>query len=566
MRSRTIFLYFLFLFLAAAVIVRLFTLQVLGYGFYKSLAENQHQAYRTLLPVRGAIFIQEGKNGKVVPVVTNIEKDLVFAVPPEISDKLQVVTSLSPILEMSKGEILEKISDENRKWVALKKELPESVALKVKSLGLKGIYLQPEPYRHYPEQAFASQVLGFLGFRDTERVGQYGIEEYFQKVLAGRVGSLLLDKDVAGRWITGGLRRLEPAEDGGDLILTLDRAIQFKTEAVLKDTVEKHQADSGTILILSPKTGAILALANFPTFDPNTFGKVEDPSVYRNLAVSEAYEPGSVFKPFTMAAGLDSGAITPEETYEDKGAVALDEFVIKNAQDRVYGVQTMTQVLEQSINTGAIYVQQKIGKEKFREVVKNFGFGSPTGITLPAENPGNLDNLERGGKAYFGTASFGQGITVTPLQLAQAFGAIANQGKLLKPYIVESVRFPDGRIETTKPVEVRQVISPKSADTLAAMLVSVIEKGHGKRAGVGGYYLAGKTGTAQVARSAGPGYDPDRTVGTFAGFGPVDDPAFVMVVKIVNPKTVRFAESTAAPAFGEIAQFLLNYLQIPPTR
>lgn len=566
MRSRLFILNIAFIIFTAAVIARLFALQVLSYKFYKNLAENQHQLYKILIPTRGEIFIKEEKNGKVLPVVTNIEEDLVFAVPPEITEKEKTASALATILEIPKAEILEKISQAGRKWVALKKQLPESVSTQIKKMNFKGIYLEPETYRHYPENAFASQVLGFFGFEGERRVGRYGVEEYFESVLEGKAGSLVLDKDISGSWITGSPRQLKPAEDGADIVLTLHRSIQFKAESILKATVERHLADSGSMVVLSPKTGGILAMANYPTFDPNNFNKVEDPALFRNLATSDVYEPGSVFKPITMAGGLESGAIMPDLIYEDKGSVTIDEFVIKNALNKVYGTQTMTQVLEQSINTGAIFAEQKTGKEKFLETVQRFGFGVPTGITLPAEAAGNIDNLVHGGEAHYATASFGQGITVTSLQLAQAFGAIANQGKMMKPHLAESVRYSDGRVQNYPPEEVRQAISPKSANTLAAMLVSVVEKGHGKRAQVPGYYIAGKTGTAQVAKSGEVGYDPDKSIGTFAGFGPVDDPAFVIVVKIVNPKTVRFAESTAAPAFGEMAQFLVNYFQIPPTR
>lgn len=565
--KRRIYLLQIFFFvIVAAVVMRLFALQVLSYEFYKKLAENQHQLYKILVPVRGEIFVQDGREARAVPVVTNIEKDLVFAVPPEIADKEETAVLLAAVLGIPKKEILEKISDEERKWVALKRELPETVSLKIKEAGLPGIYLQAETYRHYPEAVFASQVLGFLAYRENERVGQYGVEEAFEKVLAGKTGSLRQDKDAAGSWITGGLRKLEPAEDGADIVLTIDRVVQFKAEAILKDTVQNFEADSGSMIILDPKTGAILALASAPSFDPNVFSKVEDPVVYRNEAVSQGYEPGSVFKPITMAAGLDSEAVTPDMTYEDTGSVALDEFIIRNAVDKVYGVQTMTQVLEQSINTGAIFVQQKTGQEKFLETVEKFGFGKLTGISLPAEVAGDIENLRRGGDIHYATASFGQGITVTTLQLAEAFAVIANQGKMMKPYLVQAVNYPDGRVESFIPQELGQVISPKSANTLGAMLVSVVEKGHGKRAAAPGYYIAGKTGTAQVARLDAPGYDPNRTIGTFAGFGPVDDPAFVIVVKIVNPKAARFAETTAAPAFGEMARYLLNYFQIPPAR
>lgn len=566
MTRRLFFLTIFTLVLTAAVIVRLFALQVLSHSVYRELAENQHGLFQTLVPIRGEVFIHEGKTGKTVPISVNIEKDLVFAVPPEIADKQKTAAALARVLELEKADILESILDDSRKWVPLKKQLPESVSAEIRSLKLVGIYLQPETHRFYPEDELAAQVLGFLGARDEKRLGQYGVEEKFEETLAGKGGSLRLEKDIRGRWITGGVRKLEEAEDGADLLLTIDRGVQYKAESVIKSTVTTFQADSGSIVIIEPATGKVLAMANYPTFDPNLFNKVEDPAVFRNPIVSEAYEPGSVFKPFTMAAGLDTEAIAPEETFEDKGFVKLADFTIKNANDKTFGVQTMTQVLEQSINTGAIYIQQKTGREKFHEIVRRFGFGEDTGITLPAESPGDIRNLKTGGDIHYATASYGQGITVTALQLAVAYAAIANQGKLMKPYIVEKIIYSDSREESFGASETRQVISARAANTTGAMLVSVVENGHGKRAGVPGYYIAGKTGTAQVARTDAPGYDPENTIGTFAGFGPVGNPAFAMVVKINNPKTVRFAESTAAPAFGEMARFLVNYLQIPPTR
>lgn len=546
--------------------MRLFSLQVLSYEVYKDLAQNQHQFREILVPTRGEILVRDGRSGKTVEVVTNVEKDFVFAVPPEIADKEATAAALAKLLGMTKAEVLDKISDNDRKFVIIKKELQETVALAVKGLKLPGIYLQAETYRLYPEKNFASQVLGFLGFDGSARVGRYGVEEYFEKLLAGTAGSLLLDRDLKGRWITGGARKIEPAVDGASVVLTVDRAVQFKAQEVLNNTVQKTEAESGSLVVVDPKTGAVLAMANYPDFDPNQFKDVTDQAVFRNQAVSDAYEPGSVFKPITMAAGLDAEVITPDETYEDTGEVRLDKFIIRNALDRVYGRQTMTQVLEQSINTGAMYVVNKTGAEKFLDTVKKFGFGSQAGITLPAEAPGNIQNLIGGGEIHYATASFGQGVTVTTFQLAQAFAAIANEGKMMKPRIVEKIIHADGQEEIFGPEDLRQVISSKAAHMLAAMLVSVVEKGHGKRAGVPGYFIGGKTGTAQVAKADGPGYDPDRTVGTFAGFGPADNPQFAMVVKVVNPRAVRFAESSAAPAFGEMARYLLNYFQIPPTR
>ena len=307
-------------------------------------------------------------------------------------------------------------------------------------------------------------------------------------------------------------------------------------------------------------------MCSLPDFDPNNYSGVKDVGVYNNTAIFSPYEPGSVFKAITMAAALDSGAVTPDMTFEDVGYVQLDDFTIRNALEKVYGLQTMTAVLEQSINTGVIFAEQRTGHDQFYEVVKRFGFGEKTGITLPSEKPGDLRNLDRGGDVHFATAAFGQGITVNLLQLAEAYAAIANGGRLMKAMLVEKIDRKNGSVETIAPQEIRQVVSPKAAYTLGAMLVNVVENGHGKRAAVPGYYIAGKTGTAQIARTDGRGYDPDRAIGSFIGFGPIDDPRFVIAVKITDPRAVRFAENTAAPTFGEMAKFLVNYYQIPPSR
>lgn len=566
MNSRLNLLATIFFLLTAALIVRLFSLQVLSHENFRELAENQHELYRTLTPVRGQILVMENKDGRMVPAVTNIEKNLIYAEPQKITEKEKTAALLAKALALPKAEIFQKLAADSRKWVVLKKAVPESEALAVTGLKLPGIGLEPETFRYYPEKEFASQVLGFYAFSDDERTGRYGIEEQYQKQLAGAPGSLALEKDARGAWITGSTRKVIAAVNGADIVLTIDRAIQYQADAILKSAVERFQAEDGSLVVLDPKTGRILALANVPTFDPNSFNTVEDAGFYRNRAVSDAYEPGSVFKPITMSAGIDSGAVTPDLTFEDTGSVSIDKYTIKNALERVFGVQTMNQVLEKSINTGAIFVQQRTGRDRFREVVKKFGFGVKTDITLPSESPGDVRNLERGGDIHYATASFGQGITVTTLQLAKAYAAIANSGKMMKPYIVEKIDYKTGQVETFAPQEVTQVVSAKAAHTVGAMLVNVVENGHGKRAAVPGYYFGGKTGTAQIARSDGPGYDPDRTIGTFAGFGPIDDPRFVIVVKITNPQGARFAESTAAPTFGEMARFLVNYYQIPPSR
>lgn len=529
------------------------------------MAQAQHSIYKKLLPSRGEIMIVDQQSQEPVPLAANIEKYLAYAVPQEIQNAKNTAGSLAEVLGMKKEDVLAKITSTDKKYVPIKKQLTDDERQKVEDLKLPGIYFDSEESRSYPQKNMLSHTLGFVGYGpDSKKAGLYGLERFFESELAGKAGELRQEKGVGGEWIFGGQREYQPAEDGVNLVLTIDRTIQFKAESVLKDTVQKHGADSGSIIVINPATGAVLAMAGSPDFDPNEYNKQIDPKIFSNEAVMGNYEPGSVFKPLTMAAAINEGKITPDTTYTDTGQVVVDKYTIKNSDKKAHGIQTMTQVLEKSLNTGAIFAEQQIGNKTFFDYIKKMGFGKPTGIELP-EAKGNLDNLKANIAASFYTATYGQGITATPIQLIQAFSVLANQGKMVKPYLVQSKIYPDGRIQNIKPQELGQVVSDKTANTVAAMMVSVVENGHGKKAGVPGYYIAGKTGTAQVAGKDGK-YQENNNIGSFIGFGPVENPKFLMLIRVDHPRDVTFAETTAAPAFGEMAQFILNYYQVPPTR
>jgi cell division protein FtsI/penicillin-binding protein 2 len=359
---------------------------------------------------------------------------------------------------------------------------------------------------------------------------------------------------------------MTPAKNGVDLVLTIDDTVQYEIEKILKATMEKHQADGGSILVQEPSTGKILAMANYPNFNPNEFGKVEDMNAFSNSSISGTYESGSVFKTFTLASGIDAGVISANTTYVDVGVINEAGYNIKNSDEKAYGEQTMTQVLEKSLNTGVIFVERLMGNARFLEYIKNFGFGERTGINLPGESAGNISNLKNlKSHIQFFTASYGQGLTVTPLQIVNAYSAIANGGNLMRPQIVEKKVYSDGREEIINPEIIRRVIKEDSANQAKEMLKSVVVNGHGKRAAVPGYAVGGKTGTAQVAKKGSVGYEDGMTIGSFAGIAPLENPRFTVIVKIDNPKDVEWAESSAAPAFGEVMKFLLNYYNIEPT-
>lgn len=557
-----------FVFFAASIIfLRLYALQVAAYDTYRSIAQNQHYIFQELIPERGDVYLRDNENN-TYPLAINRDFEMAYAAPKEIKseDKDKAIFAVSSILNLEEELVRRKLSDPNDMFEILKHRLTGEEITKIKDLEIHGIYLMPESFRYYPAGKLAAQIMGFVGSDGEKYKGRYGIESYWESELGGQPGSLSQERDVGGRWISIADRKLEPAQDGINLVLTIDQNVQYEVEEILRETVERHGADNGSIVVMEPETGKVLALANYPTFNPNEYSKCEDMSFFANPSVSAAYECGSVFKTITMAIGIDDGKIEPDSVYFDSGSVQEAGYVIKNSDEKAYGEQTMKQVLEESLNTGAIYVEKQVGNKKFADYVKRFGFGEKTGIEIPGESRGNTNNLKAIKRDIeFFTASFGHGITVTPIQLTNAYSAIANGGKLMKPQIIEKKIYFDGRVEEVEPQEVRRVIGEEAAGKVSRMLYSVVENGHGKRAAVPGYLVGGKTGTAQVAKAGEKGYEEGITIGSFSGFAPIDSPRFTVAVKIYNPKDVQWAESTAAPAFSKVMKFLLEYYKISPT-
>ncbi len=549
--------------------IRLFNIQITQAKSYKELASGQQGLNAKLLPTRGEIKVYDKYSSKPFPVATNVKQPLVYLVPGEITDKNKVVDALSEILNLESSTVAEKVGAQKKLYVPVKKNISKEEQEQVEELKLAGVKIDFEVTRFYPEQEMLSNVLGFTAFKSdsgASRVGVYGLERSFEQELSGKPGQVKSSKDANGLWLFGGKSDFKPPEDGQQLVLTVDRTVQLTTEKILSDTVQKHKADGGCIMVVEPKSGGVIAMASNPTFNPNTYNEVEDPKYYQNLCTQGSYEPGSVFKPLTMAAAIDAGALGPETEYVDQGFEEIAGYQIKNSDNKAHGTQNMVQVLEKSLNTGMIFVQRQMGNVKFKNYVEKFGFGKSTGLEV-IERTGGLDNLKGNIELNYATASFGQGVLVTPAQMVKAYTALANKGLMTNLHLVNSRVKPGGEvIETKDEVKQEQVISAKTASTVSAMLVSVVENGHGKKAGVKGYYIAGKTGTAQVARKDGKGYDADNNIGTFIGYGPVTDPQFVILVRIDHPRTVQFAENTAAPAFGELASFLVSYYGIPPTR
>jgi cell division protein FtsI/penicillin-binding protein 2 len=546
------------------VLFRFYFLQVVAHEKYKMIAEGQYKVFKKLNPERGSIFMRDKE--AIYPLAINRDLQMAYAVPREVEDSDVFVEKISSTLGIEKEIVVQKISDRDDVFEVLKRKLSDDEAQQIKNLNIRGVHLAPESYRYYPAGRLASQVVGFVGWSEKTLSGRYGIEAYWDEELRGKSGVISQESDAGGRWVSLVDREFQPAEDGADLVLTLDYAVQYETEKILEDIIEKHQADNGSIVVMEPKTGKILSMASYPNFDPNEYWSVEDMKHYINPIVSGSYESGSVFKTITMAIGMDDNKISPSSAYVDTGVVNEAGYEIKNSDEKSYGEQTMTQVLEESLNTGVIHVEKLVGNKKFLSYVKRFGFGEESGIDLPAESAGNISNLSfLKRNIEFFTASYGQGITMTPLQIANAYATIANGGKFMKPQIVDRIIYPNGETKEVIPQEIRRVIREDTARKTSEMLRSVVVNGHGKRADVAGFLVGGKTGTAQVAKKDEKGYEEGMSIGSFVGFAPTNDPQFVVCVKIVNPKDVIWAESSAAPAFGRVMSFLLEYYGIEPT-
>ncbi len=560
--TRTALLFIFMGALACVIVARLYTLQVLAHEAYEAEAFDQHWLSADIEPERGEIFLQD--DGDLYPLAINREYQTVYVVPREVDQPGLAAVALGDALGLPAASIETKLARKDDPFEIIKRRLSDEEAERVRKLGLKGVHFQPEDYRFYPGDGLASQVIGFASADDVRMTGRYGLEAAWDEMLRGTPGRVVQERGAGGHWISIGERDLKPAQHGSDLVLTVNRVIQFESERILRNAVEKFEADGGTIMVMEPKTGRLVAMASAPAFNPNEYQK-EDIARFLNPAISLTYEPGSVMKPITMAIGLETGQVTPETTYVDTGEVKEAGYPLRNAEDKVYGRQTMTQVLEESINTGMIFVERLVGNQRFRDYLERFGFGGKTGIRLPAEAAGDLHNLDstRRNLSFF-TASFGQGVTVTPLQMLSAYAALANGGRLMQPQIVDRIVAPDGTVTPVPPQEVRRVVSEETAQRIGEMLRSVVVRGHGKRADVPGYRVGGKTGTAQVASSEKKGYDEHLTIGSFVGYAPVDDPRYAILVKIDHPKTVQWAESSAAPVFGELMKFLMEYAKVEP--
>lgn len=544
------------------VLWRLFDLSFQRHDWYAQTAAAQASGTASVL-VRGNILLSDGGGAPFV-VATNRRMPVLTIVPSKVTgDAARISDELGRIASADPAAILKTIAGGSTSSRVIAQHLTDEQVTALSALHFPGVAVGYVTERVYPAGTLAADVVGFLGYGDTGREGQYGIEAAYDPELSGVQSGGGLDLlghlgTLVGRSTTADPTTRRPE----DVQLTIDRTIQAYVEQRLADVVTRYHAASGTVVVQDPKTGAILALADVPTFNPNDYGSTPVGNFMDGALVP--FEPGSSFKPVTMATGLETGAVTPNTTYNDVGDVMVDGYTIKNFNEGHFGLVTMTKVLEKSINTGIMHAEQLIGNDAFLNGVVAAGFGQATGVDLPGDAAGSIDNLYTGRRINFLTASFGQGITATPMQMVNFYSAVANGGKLMKPYVVSSVIDDHGNRTDTKSTVIGTPFSAATAATLRSMLVSVVDNGFDK-ARIPHYDVAGKTGTAQIASPQG-GYIEAEYNHSFAGFAPASDPKFTIFIRMERPQGITFAADSLSPVFKDIAMFLLNYLNVPPTR
>jgi len=549
---------FFFLIIFSIITVRAYFLQVLTAGELSKMIQKQHKSKIGLKPRRGTIYDRNGRE-----LAVSIEVKSLFAKPHLIKDPKSVAGSLAPIIKMPRSEIIKKLTAA-KSFIWIKRKITPSQAEKIESLKVDGLGFEKETQRFYPNKELAGQVIGFAGV-DTQ--GLEGLELEYESILRGKPGELLVDRDAMGRHLFIDGINTTGSIQGHDIVLTIDKNIQYIAEKELQAAVSLSKAKKGTAIVMDPWTGEILAMAMAPLFNPNRFSK-STPDIWRNKAVTDVFEPGSTFKPFLVAAALEERLVKPRDIFFcENGSYRIARRTVHDLHK--YGWLSVTKILKFSSNIGACKISKFLGKEPFYQYIRKFGFGEETGVQVPIEAAGFVPRPYRLSEHTQSAIAFGQGISVTPLQLAAAYCAVANGGVLMRPYFVKKIMDSKGMtVQENAPLLRRRVISESTALVLKDMLKTVIsEGGTGEKAAVPGFSVAGKTGTSQKIVDRQEGYSPNKVVASFAGFSPADSrPCITVLVIIDEPQRMAYGGAIAAPVFSRISQHVMNYLHVVPDK
>ncbi|HEX8960422.1 MAG TPA: penicillin-binding protein [Geobacteraceae bacterium] len=547
----------LFAFFFVITSARAFYLQVFKRDELVKLAEKQHQKIVPLTPARGAIYDRNN-----APLAVSVEMDSCYAEPRNIDNIAEAAARLAPLISMTKEEVRRKLSG-NKGFAWLARRITPDLAQRIRALDIDGIGFVKESKRFYPNSEMAGAVIGFTGL-DPE--GLDGIELKYDSTILGSTGYLVTERDALGRDIAPKGTVIKKASRGQNVVLTLDKNIQYVAEKELAAAVESSRAKGGIALVMEPQTGRVLAMANYPFFNPNAYFKYPQ-ALLRNRSVADSFEPGSTFKVFLISGALEEKVISPNDGFNcEGGSYSIGGRTIHDTHH--YGRLSVAEVLKYSSNIGAAKIGARMGQERLFNCLRGFGFGGRTGIDLPGEASGYMRDRSQWFAVDLATVSFGQGVSATAIQLAAAFSAVANGGTLMKPYLVERITDENGNVlQQFAPQARHRVISPETARTVARMMEGVTtDGGTGMNASVDGYRVAGKTGTAQKVDPITRGYSADKRTASFIGFVPADDPRLTIVVIVDEPKTSPYGGVVAAPAFKAIAQQTLCYLHVPPSK
>jgi len=542
--------YFLFLCLFLLIIVKLFYLQFLN----QKSSTDYYLKTNKISAERGRIFDING-----LPLAVNKTNFLLFVEPKKIKDKDYLIEKIDNVLEMDQAS-LSALIDMKKNWAAIT-VIDEQTKNKIKNFNLAGLGFEERTQRYYPEASLAAHLLGFVG-KDIngEDVGYVGAEGFYNKELAGMPGVIKTERDLLNRPILIGTQEKVDSEDGRDLYLTIDKTVQEITKTELNNGMERYRAAKGCAIVADPQSMKILALSCLPDFDVEKYYEFSEEH-FKNTAISDLFEPGSIFKPLIMAAALEEKKIKPDDIYNETGPIKIAEYQIKTWNEKYEGKISMTRILEKSSNVGMVYIGEKLGANKIYKYLQKYGFGEITGIDLQGEAPGYLKPQKNWYPIDYSVVTFGQGIAATPIQIIRAFASIINGGKLIKPHILGEIANGEKKQEIQLDV-VNRVISENTSKIIRKMLLATVENGDSKWAKPAGYLIGGKTGTAQIPIAGH--YDPTKTVASFVGFAPYNNPKFIVLVTLREPKTSPWGSETAAPIFFEIAKKLLVYYNIAP--
>lgn len=540
------------------LLCRAFYLQIYRYDFYKTKSAQQLNRIFTLFPNRGIIY-----DRNLEPIALTKMTYSAYAIPSQIENKRAFAKEVTHHLGGSWSQLEARITT-NSPFVWIKRKLDMHDYHALTQLNLKGLDFVKERKREYPKGELASQVMGFVGI---DNQGLAGLEYYHDSFLKGSPGKLILEGDPRGVRLVSGKKVTYPPDDGGNIITTLDEQIQYSAQKHLAKSVQFNEAISGQVIVMNPKTGEVLAMACYPSFDPNTL-PTSNLNTRRNSIVTDFFEPGSVFKIITLAAVLEEDIYEPDSIIKVPESIMVNGHRVKEAHERdeeESDEKTLTEILSHSLNVGTTILAKELGEERFYKYIRSFGFGKRTDIELPAESPGLLRAPKYWSGVDISMFSFGQGVAVTPLQMATAAAVIANGGELIKPRIIKSLDYHDGRSFRTNPrVSYGKVISKKTSQEITDMLVETVNHGTGQTVKIPGYDIAGKTGTAQKAKKDGRGYEKGEYMASFIGYFPAYNPEYLIFVVVESPKKSIYGSTVAGPVFKHIAEDIIRYRSIPP--